>query len=83
MNEPSYRLPHPPHGSSEPLPRAKPLRPESLIIKAPVDLLEWVDERREAEDIRPNTDIVLNICKQPHPPWGSDWGPWLREKYYR
>lgn len=57
---------------------------ETLVIRAPVDLLEWIDERRpEEDDIRRNTLILLNILKQPHPEWGSDWGPWLREKYYR
>lgn len=54
------------------------------IIRAPVDLLEWIEERRTDEpDVRTNIPILLNICRQAHPPWGTDWGPWLREKYYR
>jgi hypothetical protein len=59
-------------------------RADTILIRSPVDLLEWIDERRpEEEDIRNNTTILRNILRQPHPDWGSDWGPWLREKYYR
>lgn len=56
----------------------------AIIIRAPVDLLEWIEEKRpDVEDVRTNVPILLNICKMNHPPWGTDWGPWLREKYYR
>jgi hypothetical protein len=56
----------------------------SLIIRAPVDLLEWIEEKRpDVDDVRTNIPILLNICRMNHPPWGTDWGPWLREKYYR
>lgn len=55
-----------------------------ITIRAPVDLLEWIEEKRtDVEDVRTNIPILLNICKMDHPPWGTDWGPWLREKYYR
>jgi hypothetical protein len=56
----------------------------SIYIRAPVDLLEWIEERRpEVEDVRTTVPILRTILRAPHPPWGADWGPWLREKYYR